>query len=274
MKMMINLTERTFPGLYERFVRLFNAFWTTPHTCKAQEVPVSTWHAKPTDMPSIELAFVNYEVYIPPTKELLVAAVKPNLPWAEDHFQERVSGDPLNPPPSEAYWPFAVKGNEAHKADQVFSHTYPERYWPKKAGYAYKEFPHRGIRYDYGDLEDVITLLSRDLLTRQAYLPVWFPEDTGAVDGQRVPCSLGYHFLVRQEKLYCTYVMRSCDFLRHWADDMYLTARLMQYVAECIMVSVGSMICQISSLHIFAGDKFMMSNLMGEIDEDYETTAF
>jgi len=23
----------------------------------------------------------------------------PNLPWAEDHFRERVSGKPLNPPP-------------------------------------------------------------------------------------------------------------------------------------------------------------------------------
>jgi hypothetical protein len=34
-----------------------------------------------------------------------VRDIQPNLPWAEDHFQERISGMPLNPPPSQAWWP-------------------------------------------------------------------------------------------------------------------------------------------------------------------------
>ena len=67
---------------------------------------------------------------------------------------------------------------------------------------------------DYGDLDDVVTLLTNDPLTRQAFLPMWFPEDTGVVHGTRVPCSLGYHFMQRDGRLSITYYIRSCDIVR------------------------------------------------------------
>jgi hypothetical protein len=71
-----------------------------------------------------------------------------------------------------------------------------ERYWPKYINWAQDEEPQDamfGIRYNYGDLNDVVDLLARSPATRQAVLPVWFPEDTGAVHGERVPCS---HFSI------------------------------------------------------------------------------
>jgi hypothetical protein len=193
--------------------------------------------------------------------------VEPNLPWAEDHFQERVGGEPLNPAPSEAWWPFRVEGNAAHKDQGVFSHTYPERMWPKWAGEQYEEmkksnsadwYPNTGIRYNYGDLNDVVGLLRRDPFTRQAYLPIWFPEDTGSVDGQRVPCSLGYHFIRRDVFLDCQYFMRSCDFFRHFRDDIYMAVRLMQWVCNQIddtFPIVGNLTVFISNLHAFQGDR-------------------
>jgi len=276
--MINNIHDRTFSLVYERFIRMFSTYWAPWELNIPKQVPVSTWHSKPTDVPSIEIPFINYEVYVPATQQELARSTRANLPWAEDHFQERVSGIPHNPAPSEAWWPFAVEGNGAHKTEEVYSHTYPERYWPKEASFGYyadgTPHPMRGIRFWYGDLQDMINLLVNDPLTRQAYLPVWFPEDTGAVHGERVPCSLGYHFLIRNDSLHCSYTMRSCDFIRHWADDMYMTGRLMQHVAEYVGVSVGSLICQISSLHIFEGDALTMSRLMGEIDEDYKPAAF
>lgn len=195
----------------------------------------------------------------------LAAQVEPNLPWAEDHFQERVSGEPLNPPPSEAWWPFAQHGNSEFKADQQFSHTYPERMWPKEAGTARSVSiggPNYGIRYAYGDLEDVVQQLKMEPETRQAYLPIWFPEDTGAVHGQRVPCTLGYHFLIRERKLQITYYIRSCDYMRHFRDDVYMAARLAQWMVDRYnedasfqeVIAVDKLIMHIVSFHIFEGD--------------------
>jgi len=269
--MINNIHDRTFALIYERLVRMFSSYWAPWEKTIPKQVPVSSWHSKPTDMPSIEIPFINYEVYVPATQSELARSTGANLPWAEDHFQERVSGVPHNPAPSEAWWPFAVQNNGAHKIDEVYSHTYPERYWPRYAG---NHGENVGVRYPYGDFQDVVNLLLRDPLTRQAYLPVWFPEDTGAVHGERVPCSLGYHFLVRGGNLHCNYTMRSCDFIRHWSDDMYMTGRLMQRMADYIGVNIGSLICQISSLHIFEGDALTMSRLMGEIDEDYKPATF
>lgn len=199
---------------------------------------------------------------------------RPNLPWADDHFLERVCGQPLNPPPSWAWWPWANSASK-FRTDAKFNHTYPERYWPKHAGDLPSEGPTFGIRGAFGDLNDVVELLRQDPLTRQAYLPIFFPEDTGVGDGGRKPCTLGYQFIVRNDKLHIYYPMRSCDLLRHFRDDCYLTVRLGLWVLEELArrtsvagqsrefdfwahVTLGSLQMHMTSLHCFIGDYHLM----------------
>lgn len=194
-----------------------------------------------------------------------------NQPWAEAHFQERVGGEPLNPPPSHNIWPYVQDDNEQWVDGDKFSHTYPERMWPKMANVGEKTsegrqiyVPHVGIRFLYGDLLDVLSLLADKPLTRQAFLPIWFPEDTGVVHGERVPCTLGYHLMIRKGYLTVTYYIRSCDFRRHFADDLYMAARLAQWVSHNLSaplqdrhgmtVKANAVIMHIASFHIFQGD--------------------
>jgi Thymidylate synthase len=186
--------------------------------------------------------------------------IQPNLPWAEDHFQERVSGYPMNPGEEYKNWPWYRGNVPQHQViGEKFSHTYMERIWPKYAGMEgvgeYGLAPWMGIRYPYGDLDDLVQMLIHHPQTRQGYLPIWFPEDTGAVHGERVPCSLGYHFVRRNEKLHCTYYIRSCDFVRHFRDDVYLAARLLQWVSHRVKVHPGRLTMHMVSLHIFEGDR-------------------
>lgn len=210
-----------------------------------------------------EIQNLVFEIAMPWPLSILQQTVQPNLPWADEHFAERVGGMPLNPPPSAANWPFAQAGHEDHvNGFGKFSHTYPERMWPKYAsrGHVHKpEDLHRGIRFDYGDLNDLVNLLVKDPGSRQAYLPIWFPEDTGAVDGQRVPCTLGYHFMIRRGRIHVTYLIRACDFLRHFRDDVYMTIRLTQWVREQldkagISVELGNMTMHVMSMHVFEKD--------------------
>lgn len=223
----------------------------------APVVDVGEWQAIRGDIPqakTIEVEDVTLYFEIPEYMEDLQEDVEPNLPWAEEHFQERISGIPHNPPPSHVRWPFAQRGNADHISDEKFSHTYPERLWPKFVGGDSFSI-NRGIRYAYGDLADVIQLLKKNPHTRQAYLPIWFPEDTGATEGQRVPCTLGYHFMLRNGQLKIVYYIRSCDFFRHFNDDVYMAARLCQHVANEIGVSPGKLIMHISSMHIFSVER-------------------
>jgi thymidylate synthase len=319
--------------------------------------------------------------------------IKPNLPWADDHFEERVCGQPLNPGETWKTWPYnksadtfrdlddpfiketdwaylaalidgdgcilnrgdgrisividqvdhpfmvrlrdkyligqklrdqninnklsdrtqtrwqisqrdevkwvlshvmkylELKRHEAVKAfdelpdfdrrlvgdkgrEPIFNHNYMQRYWPQYAGMSAGGFindqilgrygldPREGIYHRYGDLNDVVELLCKEPYTRQAYLPVFFPEDTGAVHGGRIPCSLGYHFIRRGDHCHIIYYLRSCDFVRHFRDDIYLTLRLLLWVIEQTAkrdarwenVMPGIFTMHITSLHLFKND--------------------
>ena len=252
-------------------------------------VDVGEWQSQKIEVLMRELLHVVFEWRMPDTKEELAALTGARLPWAEDHFLERVGGEPLNPAPSEAWWPFAARKdgtNVAHKSEgEAFSHTYPERMWPKFAnGGDYDPDHHsrwepgkhilQGVRFGYGDLRDVVMQLYRSRNTRQAYLPIWFPEDTGAVHGKRVPCTLGYHFIIRDNTLDVSYFMRSTDLLRHFQDDVYLAVRLAQWVAEQVMdyhwseghpddethIKMGKLIFHTANMHIFDADVAMINH--------------
>lgn len=148
-----------------------------------------------------------------------------------------------------------------------FSHTYMQRFWPRDLG--------GGIEFRYGDLNDVIALLAREPYTRQAYLPIFFPEDTGAHHGERIPCTLGYHLFMREGFLHINYFIRSCDFLRHFRDDVYMAGRLCQWVLNELdhdlevgqpdhgweNVVPGVLTMFMSSLHVFEGDLPKMRKL-------------
>ena len=206
-----------------------------------------------------------------------------NYPWADDHFNERVCGGPINPGIQWAKWPWGNSAKAHLDLDgERFNHNYMERYWPKYAGIVnkptkgYNDWKEAlveenfwgirdGIRSEYADLNDLVKTLVSEPDTRQAYLPIWFPED-GTVKGRK-PCSLGYHLILRHGYFHVTYYMRSCDFYRHWADDCYLTVRLMLWILdECRKlnpdvwndVKPGFFNMHMTSLHMFINDAATM----------------
>lgn len=240
------------------------------------------------NMACMELAHVSFSLPLDGYEHDLEAYakhIKPDLPWCDDHFDERVCGFPINPGTQFLNWPWN-KGRGAESfldRDGKFNHNYMERYWPKLArrvlqptatkdqfrSYLRDEVQlmgsalpaHKGIMYEYGDLGDVVELLLDDPLTRQAYLPVWFPEDTGG-GSKRAPCTIGYHFMMRNDRLSINYHIRSCDFVKHFRNDLYLTARLLVWVLRQLQsrnplwkeVTVGDFHMQIGSLHSFKPD--------------------
>lgn len=209
--------------------------------------------------------------------------ISPNLPWADDHFLERVSGAPLNPGVEWSNWPWASSADKHRTEGEMFNHTYAERLWPRHAALAndinaqiplkidqdffdiQKQFglppARRGIREEYGDLGTLIDKMAWEGDSRQLYIPLYFPEDTGA-EG-RMPCTLGYQFIVRDKQLHIWYPLRSCDFYRHWKDDCYLAIRLLLWALnECRnrnptdwnAIKPGTFSMHMTSLHIFMND--------------------
>jgi|SRR5215475_7892386 len=245
-----------------------------------QVVDTGHWQGVSTkghpDLQTVEITNVTFTVPMPPPKPeecameqplfMLRDEIQPNLPWADEHFEERVSRDPTNPGKAYKGWPWWRMQDAATMVEGKFTHTYQERFWPKHAGSQHREWgteapnaPIPGIRYDYGDLDDLIKLLLREPYTRQAYLPIFFPEDTGAVHGGRIPCTLGYHFLRRDVEMHMWYFIRSCDYVRHFRDDLYLAARLLLWVIDALALAddhvlPGNFTFVCPSMHYHRGD--------------------
>jgi len=242
-----------------------------------QMVDAGRWQGVPTegkpDLVTKEILNLSFAGFIPLDMEDLIDEVNPNMPWAETEFQERVSGHPFNPHTSLTQWPWWHGQEGQTMTHGMFSHTYSERFWPKHAGlnvepddcYVTKGDPLQGIRYPYGDLEDVVILLQQEPFTRQATFPIFFPEDTGAVHGGRIPCTLHYHFLRRGNNLHLWYAIRSCDAVRHFRDDVYMAARLLLWMIERLTddgpwehVVPGDLYFTAYSFHVHMGDYHLL----------------
>jgi len=289
---------------HENFHQAIEAAWhQVPRL--GHRVDPGRWQGVPTegkpDLVTVEL--LNYSFQCPTIVERtfddsytqlghLAHLIQPNLPWADDHFDERVSRVPSNPGEQYKNWPWwnpvkqevtaahpdtgeqvvgDISGLAASRelpGDFKFTHTYQERIWAVQA-MNLNQGRRMGIRYEYGDLDDLVQLLLREPYTRQAYLPIFFPEDTGAVHGGRTPCTLGYHFLLRDNEFHMWYTIRSCDLVRHFQDDIYLAARLQLWVlAELVQAELrsdhpqvwvdvrpGMFFFQAFSLHYHKGDE-------------------
>ena len=189
----------------------------------------------------------------------LKSQTKSDHPWAEDHFQERINPknhkEALNPGYSYRYWPYAKfkdDGDDFVRLQKNFSHTYMERFWPKKK---------KGIRFDMGNWEMFVENARKSPKSRQLFFPIFYPEDTKASNlGERVPCTLGYHFQVFHGYLHLSYFIRSCDLHKHFRNDIYFTNRLAQelkaQVPEYKNLPLGNLNIWVGNLHCFLNDEF------------------
>jgi thymidylate synthase len=217
-------------------------------------VPSAKWQASQLEKQAvmIEVSDIFATMQMESSIDGLKVATRADLPWAEEHFMERIGGEATNPGISYLSWPYCGDFSLFLK-DGKFSHTYQERFWPK---------PIKGIRYDAGNWLDVVTRLCEDPTSRQAYLSIWHPEDQSN-NGVRVPCSLGYWFRVKDGELNVTYFLRSCDARRHLRNDIYMAQRLAQAMLSFLLsskhdVGLGKLNIWIGSLHCFETDIYSL----------------
>jgi len=156
-----------------------------------------------------------------------------DINWLKAEFQERVSDELINP--GGAY-KFKRDLWEKYLHNGEFEYTYNERIREQ-------------LPYILKELHDKET-------TRQAVLTIYDQhKDMRNWGGKaRIPCSMHFQFIVREGKLNLIYVMRSCDFLKHFMYDVGLALMLQRYVANNLQIETGNLTHFIGSLHAFKID--------------------
>jgi len=159
--------------------------------------------------------------------------------WVEMEFIERIFwGGEINPGEAwkirEEIWKDLFSKDNNGK----FDYTYNERFFEKN------------------QLWKVIETLTENLYSRRCVLQVFqYDKDIEAIGKlKRVPCSVDYSWLYRDDKLNIFYHMRSCDFYNHFLNDMILAAKLNRWVAYQIKVEPGDLVVYINSLHAYKAE--------------------
>lgn len=166
------------------------------------------------------------------------------LDYCNKEFGDRLNPEGVNPGESykirEDLWQKLMSKTSEGK----FDYTYSERYHP----HARNE-----NGYQFNQVQEVIDTLKEDEHSRRAMLMVFFPEDTLRASGAatRIPCSVSYQFLIRNNKLQCIYYIRSNDYFKHFPIDITLTSMLMEWVRTSLMETYPGL--KPGALHYFAG---------------------
>lgn len=177
-------------------------------------------------------------------KEMLEFAFKEDADRIEKYCQQehadRTCGKALNPGNSykirQDMWQKFMVDNESK-----FDYTYSERMsW---------------------QLENVIQTLVDDIHSRQAYISVFQPEiDNERFGGDsRIPCSLGYQIMIRNNRLNVIYMMRSNDYFGHMPIDIWLAWELGIYLVDRLQetyprLKLGHLTYFSGSLHAYNWD--------------------
>lgn len=176
--------------------------------------------------------------------------------WAIAEFNERVNPERLNP--GEA-WEIRKEIWEEFLVNGKFDYAYGER----------MNFCPGGEEEDeVGNLERVIEELLRNPDTRQGILPIWDLEKDGAYIGgrRRVPCSMYYQLIIRENRLHIIYNQRSADVVTHFGNDVFLAWQLKEYVTQVLRsrgmrdLKPGYLYHNIASLHSYRKDWDILKN--------------
>jgi thymidylate synthase len=153
--------------------------------------------------------------------------------WCLSEFGERI-GLAKNPGNAwklrkDVWEQFIEKGGE-------FSYTYSQRIDPQ--------------------VQNVIDILKNDPGSRQAIIQIYDKHrDMYNYGGKhRVPCSLMYHLMIRENRVDLIYYSRSMDWLTHGKNDIVLASMMKNYIAGELELVGGRTFVNVSSLHAYKKD--------------------
>lgn len=180
------------------------------------------------------------------TKELIGVNFTISRPWIKKHemlqflykdevdiieryciqeHRDRISGEPLNPGNS-----YLIRAdlwqkflNTEFLGGKYFDYTYADRITRRTPGHGW-----------YNQIDNVVNCLTDDAHSRRAMMMIMDPEDTrdsaGAIT--RIPCSVSYQFLIRDNQLHCLYYIRSNDYFKHFGIDIWLAQEMQSHIAS------------------------------------------
>jgi thymidylate synthase len=106
------------------------------------------------------------------------------------------------------------------------------------------------VRHGFNQVEKIIELLKKDPNSRRAVLNFNVPNEN-VIETKDEICTIALQFLIRDNKLYCTGIMRSNDIWYGTPYDVTFFTELQKYIAHRLNVEYGTYTHFAVSLHVY-----------------------
>lgn len=115
----------------------------------------------------------------------------------------------------------------------------------------------------------VVEILKKDPDSRRAVVPIYGKEDAG-LDSKDIPCTIGFQFLIRNNKLDMIVNMRSNDIFLGFPYDTFNFTMWQEYAACKLNIKIGTYTHIANSLHFYEKDreKIIKASLVEEVEEN------
>lgn len=108
-------------------------------------------------------------------------------------------------------------------------------------------------KFGFDQIEKIIELLKKDKNSRRAVLNINTPNER-VIETKDEPCTISIQFFIRDNKLYCTTVMRSNDIWFGLPYDAIFFTELQKYVAHRLSCEYGAWTHFVGSMHVYKRD--------------------
>lgn len=107
--------------------------------------------------------------------------------------------------------------------------------------------------FGFNQIEKIIELLRKDPNSRRAVINLNTPNEK-VIETKDEPCTIALQFLIRDDKLHCTGMMRSNDIWFGFPYDVAFFCELQIYIANRLGVGYGDYTHFVTSLHLYEKD--------------------
>jgi thymidylate synthase len=97
----------------------------------------------------------------------------------------------------------------------------------------------------------IIPLLKNDPNSRRAVISLFNPQTDSDILNKNVPSLMSIHFRIKNDRLNCTYLIRSNDTFIGWPGNIYQIYLLQKYIADKLNIKTGSLTTVSCSAHVF-----------------------
>lgn len=120
-------------------------------------------------------------------------------------------------------------------------------------------------KHNFNQLDKIVELLRIDPNSRRAVININIPNEK-VIETKDEPCTIALQFLIRDNKLNCTTMMRSNDIWFGLPYDIVFFTTIQKIIANKLNIETGTYTHFVTSLHMYERNRKQISNIVNNAD--------